>query len=149
LLVEPFALVEPASRPFRPMVPVALLADIPLLMITLHRKLVERELMPLGVHLNVLSDLEELIIAELTRLTRLGMFNLDVWQMKNKPSNYQPGLVHVIFTAWLYSMKALYQSACANLISEEPVVPFTLHPAPKEQPPRKLSGKRTDIVIDL
>lgn len=84
------------------MVPVALLADIPLLMITLHRKLVERELMPLGVHLNVLSDLEELIIAELTRLTRLGMFNLDVWQMKNKPSNYQPGLVHVIFTAWLY-----------------------------------------------
>lgn len=39
------------------MVPVALLADIPLLMITLHRKLVERELMPLGVHLNVLSDL--------------------------------------------------------------------------------------------
>jgi hypothetical protein len=131
------------------MVPVALLADIPLLMITLHRKLVERELMPLGVHLNVLSDLEELIIAELTRLTRLGMFNLDVWQMKNKPSNYQPGLVHVIFTAWLYSMKALYQSACANLISEEPVVPVALHPAPKEQPPRKLSGKRTDIVIDL
>jgi hypothetical protein len=29
------------------------------------------------------------------------------------------------------------------------VVPLALHPAPKEQPPRKLSGKRTDIVIDL
>jgi LysR family nitrogen assimilation transcriptional regulator len=66
LLVEPFALVEPASRPFRPVVPVAQLAHIPLLMTTLHRKLVERELMPLGVHLNVLSALEELIIAELT-----------------------------------------------------------------------------------
>jgi hypothetical protein len=88
-------------------------------------------------------------IAELTRLTRLGMFNLDVWQMKNKPSNHQLGLVHVIFNTWLYSMKALHQSACANLISEESVVPLALHPAPKEQPPRKLSGKRTDIVIDL
>lgn len=58
LLGEPFALVEPATRLSRPVVPVAQLAQIPLLMTNLHRNLVERELMPLGVHLNVLSELD-------------------------------------------------------------------------------------------
>jgi LysR family nitrogen assimilation transcriptional regulator len=58
LLGEPFALVEPASRPARPVVTIAQLARIPLLMTTLHRTIVERELTPLGVHLNVLSELD-------------------------------------------------------------------------------------------
>lgn len=58
LLGETFALVEPASRSSRPVVPVARLARIPLLMTTMHRSIVERELMPLGVHLNVLSELD-------------------------------------------------------------------------------------------
>jgi LysR family nitrogen assimilation transcriptional regulator len=58
LLGEPFALVEPASRPARPVVSIAQLARIPLLMTTLHRTIVERELTPLGVHLNVLSELD-------------------------------------------------------------------------------------------
>ena len=58
LLGEPFALVQPASRAYSSVVPAAQLASIPLLMTSLHRSIVERELMPLGVHLNVLSELD-------------------------------------------------------------------------------------------
>jgi LysR family nitrogen assimilation transcriptional regulator len=58
LLGEPFALVRPLSRAPRLVLPAAQLARIPLLMTTLHRTIVERELTPLGVHLNVLSELD-------------------------------------------------------------------------------------------
>ena len=58
LLGEPFALVRPLSRAPRLVLPAAQLARIPLLMTTLHRSIVERELTPLGVHLNVLSELD-------------------------------------------------------------------------------------------
>jgi LysR family nitrogen assimilation transcriptional regulator len=58
LIGEPFALVTQASRQLSPAVPVAQLPRIPVLMTTLHRSIVERDLTPLGVHLNVHSEID-------------------------------------------------------------------------------------------
>ena len=60
LLGEPFALVTPAARQQKAVVPVAQLARIPLLMTTLHRSIVEHELLPLGVHLNIHSEVDSI-----------------------------------------------------------------------------------------
>lgn len=58
LIGEPFALVTHASMGMGPLVSVAQLARIPLLMTSLHRDLVERQLLPLGKTLNVQAVLD-------------------------------------------------------------------------------------------
>jgi LysR family nitrogen assimilation transcriptional regulator len=58
LVGEPFALITPKALGIDPIVSVAELSRIPLLMTTLHRTIVERELQPMGVHLNVHSEID-------------------------------------------------------------------------------------------
>lgn len=58
LLGEPFALISHASMGMGPIVSLAQLARIPLLMTSLHRDLVERQLLPLGKTLNVQAVLD-------------------------------------------------------------------------------------------
>lgn len=58
LLVEPFALVTPASRDMAPVVSLAQLAKIPLLMTSLHRGIVERLLAPLGARLQIQAEID-------------------------------------------------------------------------------------------
>jgi LysR family nitrogen assimilation transcriptional regulator len=58
LLGEPFALVTQKSKRMRSVVPVGRLPRIPLLMTTLHRSIVERDLIPLGIHLNVHAEID-------------------------------------------------------------------------------------------
>lgn len=58
LLGEPFALVTHASMGMGPIVSLAQLAKVPLLMTSLHRDLVERQLLPLGKTLNVQAVLD-------------------------------------------------------------------------------------------
>ncbi|WP_197424819.1 LysR family transcriptional regulator [Bordetella sp. N] len=58
LVGEPFALAAPKSMKMEPIVSLAELARIPLLMTTLHRTVVERQLQPMGVHLNIHSEID-------------------------------------------------------------------------------------------
>lgn len=58
LIGEPFAVVTQASRRLSPAVPVAQLPRIPVLMTKLHRSIVERDLAPLGIELNVHSEID-------------------------------------------------------------------------------------------
>ncbi|VTU23974.1 LysR family transcriptional regulator [Variovorax sp. PBL-E5] len=58
LLGEPFVLVTQKSRQMSAIVPVTRLPRIPLLMTTLHRSIIEHDLMPLGIHLNVHSEID-------------------------------------------------------------------------------------------
>jgi LysR family nitrogen assimilation transcriptional regulator len=58
LVGEPFALVTQKTRKLGPVVSVTELAEVPLLMTTLHRTIVERELQPLGIHLNIQSEFD-------------------------------------------------------------------------------------------
>lgn len=58
LLGEPFALVTHASMGMGPIVSLAQLAKVPLLMTSLHRDIVERQLLPLGKTLNVQAVLD-------------------------------------------------------------------------------------------
>lgn len=58
LLGEPFALVSHVSMGMGPIVSLTQLAKIPLLMTSLHRDIVERQLLPLGKTLNVQAVLD-------------------------------------------------------------------------------------------
>lgn len=58
LLGEPFALVSHPSMKIAPVVPVRQLATIPLLMTTLHRSLVDRQLLPLGARLQLRAEID-------------------------------------------------------------------------------------------
>lgn len=58
LLVEPFALVSPASRGLPAVVPLQALAKVPLLMTKLHRGIVERGLAPLGARVNIEAEID-------------------------------------------------------------------------------------------
>lgn len=58
LLGEPFALVSHPSLKIRRVVTVRQLAGIPLLMTTLHRGLVDRQLLPLGARLNLRAEID-------------------------------------------------------------------------------------------
>jgi LysR family nitrogen assimilation transcriptional regulator len=58
LLGEPFALITHASRRIGPVVSVGQLERIPLLMTSLHRGIVERQLMPMGRQLNVQAEID-------------------------------------------------------------------------------------------
>lgn len=58
LLAEPFALVSHASMRIPPVVMLHQLARIPLLMTSLHRSIVERQLLSLGKQLNVQSEID-------------------------------------------------------------------------------------------
>jgi len=68
LVGEPFALASPASMKIDPIISLAELARLPLLMTTLHRTVVERQLQPMGVHLNIHSEIDSVdAIRELVR----------------------------------------------------------------------------------
>lgn len=58
LLGEPFALVSHPSMKIGPVVTVRQLASIPLLMTTLHRDLVDRQLRPLGARLQLKAEID-------------------------------------------------------------------------------------------
>jgi LysR family nitrogen assimilation transcriptional regulator len=58
LLVEPFALIAPASRGLPASVSLAELAPVPLLMTGLHRGIVERALAPLGARLRIEAEID-------------------------------------------------------------------------------------------
>ncbi len=58
LLAEPFALVSHASMRIGPVVPSTQLARIPLLMTSLHRGIVERQLLAVGKQLNIQSEID-------------------------------------------------------------------------------------------
>jgi len=58
LLAEPFALVSHAGMRIGPVVPAAQLARIPLLMTSLHRGIVERQLLSVGKQLNIHSEID-------------------------------------------------------------------------------------------
>ncbi|MFC4277188.1 LysR family transcriptional regulator [Achromobacter aloeverae] len=58
LVGEPFALATPRSMKMDPIISLAALSRIPLLMTTLHRTVVERQLRPMGVHLNIHSEID-------------------------------------------------------------------------------------------
>jgi LysR family nitrogen assimilation transcriptional regulator len=58
LLGEPFALVSHPSLKIDPVVPVRQLAGVPLLMTTLHRNLVDRQLQPLGARLQLRAEID-------------------------------------------------------------------------------------------
>jgi LysR family nitrogen assimilation transcriptional regulator len=58
LLGEPFALVAQASRGFKPVIPISQLARVPLLITSLHRRIVERQLAPLGGRLNIHAEID-------------------------------------------------------------------------------------------
>lgn len=57
-LGEPFALVTQKSRGLKPVVEAADLRKIPLLMTTLHRGVVEQQLAPLGISLNIHTEMD-------------------------------------------------------------------------------------------
>jgi LysR family nitrogen assimilation transcriptional regulator len=58
LLGEPFALVSHPSLGIAPVVSIRQLATVPLLVTSLHRGLVERQLLPLGGRLNVQAEID-------------------------------------------------------------------------------------------
>nr|WP_255701875.1 LysR family transcriptional regulator [Bordetella sp. LUAb4] len=58
LVGEPFALASPAAMKMDPIISLADLARLPLLMTTLHRTVVERQLQSMGVHLNIHSEID-------------------------------------------------------------------------------------------
>jgi LysR family transcriptional regulator, nitrogen assimilation regulatory protein len=58
LLGEPFALVSNPSLKIDPVVSVRQLAGLPLLMTTLHRTLVDRQLLPLGARLQLRAEID-------------------------------------------------------------------------------------------
>jgi LysR family nitrogen assimilation transcriptional regulator len=58
LLGEPFVLVTQKSREIRPVIQAADLRRIPLLMTTLHRGIVEPQLAPLGIALNIPVEMD-------------------------------------------------------------------------------------------
>jgi len=58
LLGEPFALVSHPSLKIGPVVPVRQLAGLPLLMTTLHRTLVDRQLLPLGLRVQLRAEID-------------------------------------------------------------------------------------------
>ena len=58
LLGEPFALVSHPSLKVGPVVTVRQLAALPLLMTTLHRNLVDRQLLPLGARLTLQAEID-------------------------------------------------------------------------------------------
>lgn len=58
LLAEPFALVAHAGMKIEPVVMLSRLARIPLLMTSLHRAIVERQLLSVGKQLNVHSEID-------------------------------------------------------------------------------------------
>ncbi|RZI98852.1 MAG: hypothetical protein EOO54_28325, partial [Haliea sp.] len=58
LLGEPFALISHTSLRIDPIVSVGQLARIPLLMTSLHRGIVERQLLPLGRQLNIQAQID-------------------------------------------------------------------------------------------
>ena len=58
LLGEPFALVSHASLGIAPVISIRQLAAVPLLVTSLHRGLVERQLLPLGGRLNVRAEID-------------------------------------------------------------------------------------------
>jgi LysR family nitrogen assimilation transcriptional regulator len=58
LVGEPFALVTQKARKMSRVISLADLTRVPLLMTTLHRTLIERELQPLGLHLNIHSEFD-------------------------------------------------------------------------------------------
>jgi LysR family transcriptional regulator, nitrogen assimilation regulatory protein len=58
LLGEPFALISHHSLRIEPIVSVGQLARIPLLMTSLHRGIVERQLLPLGGQLNIQAEID-------------------------------------------------------------------------------------------
>lgn len=58
LLGEPFALVSHKSLHLEPVVSVSQLARIPLLMTSLHRSIVEKQLLPLGGQLNIQGEID-------------------------------------------------------------------------------------------
>ena len=58
LLGEPLALVSHESLKLEPVISVSQLARIPLLMTSLHRSIVERQLLPVGGQLNVQAEID-------------------------------------------------------------------------------------------
>jgi LysR family transcriptional regulator, nitrogen assimilation regulatory protein len=58
LLGEPFALISQAARQVSPTVSLSQLARIPLLMTTIHRGIIERQIAPMGGHLNVHAQID-------------------------------------------------------------------------------------------
>ncbi len=60
LLGEPFALVVPRSQKLGAVVPVSQLPRIPLLMTALHRSIVEHDLAPLGIRLNIRAEIDSI-----------------------------------------------------------------------------------------
>jgi LysR family nitrogen assimilation transcriptional regulator len=58
LLGEPFALVAHVSRRLRPVISIGQLSRIPILITSLHRRIIERQLAPLGGHLNVHAEID-------------------------------------------------------------------------------------------
>ncbi len=58
LLGEPFALVAHVSRKMRPVISIGHLSRIPILITSLHRRIIERQLAPLGGHLNVHAEID-------------------------------------------------------------------------------------------
>lgn len=58
LLGEPFALVTPAARGFKPVVPLSQLRRTPLLITSLHRRIVERQLASMGGRLNIHAEID-------------------------------------------------------------------------------------------
>ncbi len=58
MLGEPFALVSHPSLKLAPVVSVRQLAGVPLLMTTLHRNLVDRQLQPLGARLQLRAEID-------------------------------------------------------------------------------------------
>lgn len=57
-LGEPFALATPKSRKVKPVMEAAELRQIPLLMTTLHRGIIETQLAPLGISLNIHTEMD-------------------------------------------------------------------------------------------
>lgn len=58
LLGEPFVLVRQGARSKDTVIPVTQLPKIPLLMTSLHRSLIEHDLNPLGLRLNVIAEID-------------------------------------------------------------------------------------------
>ncbi len=60
LLGEPFALIAPVGQGLGPAISIDQLARLPVLMTTIHRGIVERQLTPLGGQLNVQSEIDSI-----------------------------------------------------------------------------------------
>jgi len=58
LLGEPFALISNHRCGHGPVVPLSQLARVPLLMTTLHREIIERQLLPLGVEIQLAAEID-------------------------------------------------------------------------------------------